>query len=143
MAISSYASKAYMVSLSSWRKARKGLSSSVLKMSNLVDADMDMNPTIRPVLDLSDVSSGASQINSMFKNPSLQMESNLNSISAGMKNRNQNGNDFASAIDKLGSNLGKGGDTYNINGVSYADTDTDISNAISVILRAANVERRR
>ena len=142
MAISDYASKAYSVSSTVGKEAKKGLSESVSKMSNLIDANMDTNPVIKPVLDLSDISSGAGQINSMFKNPSLEVASNLNSISTGMKNRNQNGNEVVTAIDKLGNNLGKNGDTYNINGISYADTDSDISNAINVLIRAANIERR-
>lgn len=142
MAISSYASKAYSVSANVGEEAKKGLTSSVLKMSSLVDADMDSNPVIRPVLDLSEVSNGATKINSLLGNPSLQTKANLNYISSGMKNRNQNGNEIVSAIDGLRSSLGNTGNTYIIDGVSYADTDKDISNAIGVLIRAANVERR-
>jgi hypothetical protein len=59
-----------------------------------------------------------------------------------MKTKNQNGNsEVVSAIDKLSKNLGGSGDTYNINGVTYG-ADGEISEAISVLLRAANVERR-
>ena len=123
--------------------AKKGLSNAVSKIANILDTNMDAQPTIRPVLDLSDVESGAGYLNSMFNNPTVGLMSNLNAISLGMNTRNQNGNDdVVSAINKLSKNLGNtGGDTYNINGVSV-DDDSNIRNAVQTIIRAAVVERR-
>lgn len=142
MGIDQYSSKIYRVTEAVGQEATRGLSAAVAKMSSLVDSDVG-NPTIRPVLDLSDVENGAGLINSMFGNPSLQLASNLNSISSGMKSRVQNGNsDVVSAIDKLGKNLEtNGGNTYNLGGISYSD-DTAIGRAVQELVRAVEVEGR-
>ena len=62
-----------------------------------------------------------------------------------MNQRNQNGvnSDVVSAINKLRKDLGntRGGDTYNVNGVTY-DDGSNISNAVKSIVRAARIERR-
>lgn len=44
------------------------LSDSFSKISDCIDTDMDIQPTIRPVLDLSDVNAGAKTINAMMSN---------------------------------------------------------------------------
>ena len=50
--------------------------------------------------------------------------------------------DVISAINELSKNLGNvGGDTYNINGVTY-DDGSNITNAVQTIVRAATVGRR-
>ena len=79
----------------------------------------------------------------MFNNPSIALATNLGAISSGMNNR-QNGNeDVVAAINKLGKTLsGVKGDTYNVNGVTY-DDGSAISDAVSELVRAARVERRR
>ena len=46
--------------------ATGGLSDAMSIVADLLNGDMDAQPTIRPVLDLSDVESGASRINSLF-----------------------------------------------------------------------------
>ena len=79
-------------------------------------------------------------------NQAVGVSANLNAISNGVNNRIQNNatnTDILSAISKLGSNLGsvKTGNTYNINGVTY-DNGSEIQNAVEVLIRAANVERR-
>ena len=48
--------------------------------------------------------------------------------------------EVVSAINQLGSNL-PNGDTYNINGITY-DDGSNISDAVSTLIRAAIVERR-
>lgn len=142
MGINEYSSKVYRVSENVGNEAKRGLSAAIAKVSSLIESDMDANPTIRPVLDLSEVSDGAGYINSMFGNPSMQLAANLNSISSGMKSRIQNGNsDVVSAIDKLGKNLGNGGNTYNFGGITYSD-DGPINSAIKELIRAVDIERR-
>lgn len=50
-------------------------------------------PVIRPVLDLSDVSSGMGRMNRMFGvNPSIEVLSNIGAIQAGMNQRQNTGN---------------------------------------------------
>jgi len=143
-ALSDSVNKVYKTSSMVGDTARKGLSKAVSKIADIVNTDIDSQPTIRPVLDLSDVESGAGYLNSMFNNPSIGVMSNLNAISAGVNSRLQNGgnSDVISAINELSKNLGNvGGDTYNINGVTY-DDGSNITNAVQTIVRAATVGRR-
>ena len=140
--ISQYSERVYDVGQNVANNAQQGLASAISKVSSLVESEVK-NPTIRPVLDLSDVSDGAGLINSMFTNPTMQVASNLSSISYGMNNRNQNGTaDLLNAIDKLGRNIGNtSGNTYNINGVTY-DDGSNINRAVEELVRAIEVERR-
>ena len=121
-----------------------GLRSAMSKVGDAVDSDIDTQPTIRPVLDLSDVKAGAGSISNMFgMRPSVSVMSNLGRISS-MMNENQNGtnDDVISAIKELGDKIdGISGDTYTINGVTY-DDGSNISEAVKSIVRAARVERR-
>jgi tape measure domain-containing protein len=140
------ADKTYSAGYDMADSARKGLSKAISKVADVINSDMDTQPTIRPVLDLTDIRNGASSINSMFNStPTMGVMSNLSAISSGMNAARQNGvnSDVVSAIDNLRKDLGNvGGNTYNVNGVAYADTDTDINNAVRTLVRAAKVERR-
>ena len=46
--------------------AREGLRNTLSKIRNLVSGDLDFQPTIRPVLDLSDVDSKTQKLNAML-----------------------------------------------------------------------------
>lgn len=115
------------------------------RISRLLDGDMNTQPTIRPVLDLSDIKSGASAINGMLNGtPTLGVMSRLNAINSMMGERNQNGSmdDVVSAINRLRKDLGNvGGNSYNINGLTY-DDGSSISEAVKELVRAAVIERR-
>jgi len=117
----------------------------ISRIADVVGSDVDTQPTIRPVLDLSDVRSGAGAINGMFgMTPSIDVLSNIGAVSSMMNSRIQNGGngDVISAINKLGKTLGNiGGNTYNVNGVTY-DDGTNVSNAVQELVRAARVGRR-
>lgn len=121
------------------------MSDSIRKMSTVFSMDIDANPTIRPVVDLSSVESGADRINDLLNTESsIGVMSNLNSINNMMNRRNQNGinDDVVSAIDKLRNDLGNmNNTTYSINGVTY-DDGSNIADAVKAIVRAARVERR-
>ena len=128
--------------------AGSALDSTKKALSNVVrmmNSDISTQPTIRPVLDLSDVSAGAGAINGMFNmTPSVGVMSNIGTISS-MMNRVQNGanDDVISAIKDLGRTIGNAsGDTYQINGITY-DDGTEVSDAIGALVRAARIERRR
>ena len=124
--------------------AKEALINAVSKMSNILDSDVDVQPVITPVLDLSNVTSGAASITSLLGGTqSVGVRSNLNAINTAMKlNQNGQNDDVVYAIDKLRKELGNlnSGDTYSINGV-YA-SDDDIVDAIKTIVRAVKVERR-
>lgn len=127
------------------KTATKSFSNAINKVNDILNTDMDMQPTIRPVLDLSDVESGAATIGRMFgMGSSIGVTSNLGAISSMMANRNQNGgnDDVISAINKLGKSLGNvGNTTYNVNGVNASD-DAAVVDAVKTLIRAAKIERR-
>lgn len=124
--------------------AKTGLSSAISKVKNLIENGVDNQPTIRPVLDLSEVEAGANGISDMFGvNPSVALMSNVRSINS-MMNSRQNGtnDDVISAIKDLGRKIGNAsGDTYTVNGVTY-DDGSNITDAVKTLVRAARVERR-
>lgn len=124
--------------------AKNGLSKAISKINDLFGGEIDTQPTIRPVLDLSDVTAGAGVLNGMFDTTAnVGVSSNIRSISSMMNNRqNGNNNEVISAIKDLGASLGNNtGDSYYINGVSY-DGENGVAEAIKTIARAALVERR-
>ena len=104
---------------------------------------MDAQPTIRPVLDLSDVRAGANSIAGMFSgNRTLAISApGVGVISASMANRQNGNNDLASAINKLAKSNGKSGDIYNFNGFSYSE-GSDVAGALQTLVRAAKMEGR-
>lgn len=116
----------------------------ISNISDMVGSDVDNQPVIRPVVDLSAVSAGASAIDGMFgMTPSVGVLSDLRMIGS-MMNGNQNGgnDDVVSAINKLGKTLGNlSGDTYNVNGITY-DDGSNITNAVQDLVRAARIGRR-
>lgn len=137
--------KVYDSSYSVGSYAKDALNRSLLKISNIIDNNIDASPTIRPVLDLTDIEAGAGTIGSLLDSTkSISVMSNLGAISYGMRNR-QNGNgDVVDAINKLSKSLGDNtrGDTYSINGITY-DDGSNIKEAVETLVRAAKVERRK
>ena len=124
--------------------AIKGTSDAISRISNAINSDIDAQPTIRPVLDLTDVETNARRINGLLGTPSIATLSNVGTINRMMSNR-QNGvnDDVISAIDNLGRKLGNiSGDTYQINGITY-DDGSNVSDAVKTLIRAARVERRK
>ena len=113
------------------------------RIGNIINSDTENTMTLRPILDLSEVKSGVSQIGSLFGQPSLAVATNIGAISSNFRGRNQNGNtEVVSAIDKLRKDLGGvKGDTYVIDGITY-DNGSEIQEAVSTLVRAAKIERR-
>ena len=127
------------------KTATKSLSSSISRISDMVSTDIDTQPTIRPVLDLSDVRSGASVLGNMLDmDSSIGVRTNIGAISSMMSLRGQNGGngDIVSAIDKLSKKMDNmGNTTYHIDGVTY-DDGSNVANAVSSLTRAIRMERR-
>ena len=143
--ISSYADKVYSSSSDMANSARAGLSDAISRIQNILNSDIDTQPTIRPVLDLSDITANSSKITSLFDmSPSVGVMTNIGAISNSMNSR-QNGktnDDVISAINGLRDLLSnKTGDTYTIGNITY-DDGSEISNAVKTLVRAARVERR-
>ena len=114
-------------------------------MLDVINSDIDAQPTIRPVLDLSDVTDGANSINGMFSmRPSVGLLTDVGAINSMMNNKIQNGGngDVISAIKDLKDSISNSsGNVYSINGITY-DDGSNVSNAVEALMRAARMERR-
>ena len=127
--------------------AISGTKDAIARVAELLSSDIDSQPTIRPVLDLSDVKSGASAINGLFgMQPSVDLLTNVGSIST-MMNGRQNGlnttnDDVVAAIKDLKSAISKSsGDSYSINGITY-DDGSNIADTIKSLVRVSRIEGR-
>ena len=121
-----------------------GTKDAISRIASIVTSDIDAQPTIRPVLDLSDIKSGANAIRNMLNGRTMSVATrNVGTINSTMRyNQNGTNSDVISAIEDLGRRLGNGyGNTYNINGITY-DDGSEVSNAIKTLIRAAKIERR-
>lgn len=126
------------------KEAIKGTGNAISRIADLISEDINTEPTIRPVLDLSDISSDANRLNSMFDmRPPIGLMSNVRAVNS-MMNSNQNratNDDVISAIKDLGGKLGSSGDTYNFGDFTY-DDNSNVSEAVKALVRAARLERR-
>ena len=122
-----------------------GAQNAIDQIKNIMDIDTNVNPTIRPVLDLSNVKTGAGSINKLLKNGStIGVSANINRVSSMMNLRSQNGGarDVVYAINKLRKDLGNvGNNTYNVNGITY-DDGSNVASAVETLIRTAILERR-
>ncbi len=125
--------------------AINSVSKSISKISDIVTSDIDAQPTIRPIMDLSDVRAGASTIGSLLNTESsIGVVANASRIGGMMSRYSQNrGNDdVVSELSKLRSEIGNMSNTsYNINGITY-DDGSNVSAAVQTLVRAARIERR-
>ena len=142
--INNMGKKVYNAGYDMGDNAISAVSNAIARISDIVNSDVDSQPTIRPVMDLDNVRSGMDTISRMLgATPSVGVLANVNAISSSM-NRGQNGaSDVVSAIKDIGKKLSSsGGDTYNINGITY-DDGSNIAEAVKTLVRATKVERRR
>ena len=125
--------------------ATSSLSNSISRISEMIDSDIDSQPTIRPVLDLSDVRSGASTIGNMLNmDSSVGVKANVGAISTMMSNRQNgaNSDDIVAGIKALRKDLANmPREEYNINGITYSG-DSEVNDAIRTLVRAARIEGR-
>ena len=126
--------------------ATDSISSTVNRISSALENDIDVQPTIRPVLDLSEVTSGANAIGGLFSGRrTLTIDTGLvGTVSASMANR-QNGSstaDVVSSIKALRKDLANmPRESININGITY-DDGSNIAEAVHTLVRAAKIEGR-
>ena len=140
------AKAAYQASSEVGVSAREGLTNAVSKVASMVNSDMDFQPTIRPVLDLSDVESGAGAISGLFGMTPTVGLSSARTINSMVNSRLQNGtstSDVVSAIKDLKKMVGNTpSNSYTINGITY-DDGSSVSEAIQTLVRATRIERRK
>ena len=136
---------AYRVSRSATNLADSAITtmqSSISRIASVINDNIDAQPTIRPVLDLSNVEAGARSLNGMLNNSQLNasLSGDMSRSIGTIQNGNNNG-ELLSAIKDLQGNVGNSGDTYQINGITY-DDGSAISSAVQTLIRAAKIERR-
>lgn len=114
-------------------------------LHDLLSGDFDDEPVIRPVLDLSDIRSGAGQIGGILNSSPLGLSANFGAISensSAYRNR-ATADDILSALSIVGDEISNntGGDTYNLNGITY-DDGSNVADAVRTLIHAAKVGRR-
>lgn len=91
-ALIAWTSKAFSAGKEMVTSAMSGVSGIADMLSNIIDEDLDVTPTITPVIDLTNVNNGLSLMDSMFgsRNVSLDSETS-NRLGSGIQTMNQNG----------------------------------------------------
>lgn len=120
-------------------KAINAMSETANDISNVLNGNLE--PTITPVVDLSNVSNGAAAINSLFNSDrSLGLSTGINSIFG--RNVDMTNSDVVNAINKLRKDIdGLNNNTYNINGITY-DDGSNIIDAVETLVHAVKIEGR-
>lgn len=143
-ALDDYQAVSYKAGRSLADSSIDGLSQSISKIGSMLDSEMNVNPTIRPVMDLSEVKNGAASISDMLNSTNSIGIGHANTIDRMMNSRVQNGSftDVVSAVDRLRGALNDiGNTTYQVNGVTY-DDGSNIARAVGDLTRAIRLEGR-
>lgn len=116
------------------------------KIARALSMDIDADPSIRPVIDLSGVKKGIGDVNKLVTSvDDFALATNGTGLLAGSIGKVQNGvsnAEVVSAIKDLQDNMPQpSGDTYTIDGVTY-DDGTNVSTAVKTLVHAAKIERR-
>lgn len=83
-AISDYADNSYKAGTNMAAAAKNGLSNAISKIREFVDGEMEVQPTIRPVLDLSEVRSSAGRLTAILsRSQAMKISSSMNRETTG------------------------------------------------------------
>ena len=112
-------------------------------VSKLLNEEIDVNPKITPVLDLSNVTEGSKRLSDMIGSKEMQINARSGSIagSVGKIQNKYDNSDVISALNGLKESLNNNGPSYTINGITY-DDGSNVSAAVQTLVRAARIERR-
>lgn len=121
------------------------LNSTIKAVSDVLGSEIDGDPVIRPVLDLSEIQNGAGYIGDLLNaNGPVGINTNFGAISSNLsRSRGATTDDVVSALSSLKDTLGarSDGNTYNINGITY-DDGSNITDAVDTLVRAVIVGGR-
>ena len=112
-------------------------------VTKLLNGEIDANPKITPVVDLTNVKNGARLLNGMLGDQDVRINTRSGLLAGTVgeiQNRNDN-SDVISAIKDLKEGLNNNGSSYTINGITY-DDGSNVVNAVETLVRAARIERR-
>ena len=114
-------------------------------IGRIIDGEIDANPTIAPVLDLSNVERNSRRLGELLPgNESLSLTTDKATLMSRTIGQIQNGTrngDIVSALKDLKASMADNRPSYTINGVTY-DDGSNIVNAVETLVRAARIERR-
>ena len=113
-ALGDYADTSYKAGIEMASAARSGLSDAIARIGEVIDADVDSQPIISPVLDLTNIQNGANQINGLFSQRSVALAGvnaglanyNISAIAEQMKTSDSRNSEVVSAISELRSDFG-------------------------------------
>ena len=111
-------------------------------VSKILNDDIDANPKITPVVDLTNVKNGARLLNGMLGDQDVRINARTGMLAGTVgeiQNRHDN-SDVISAIKDLKEGLNNNGPSYTINGIY--DDGSNVVNAVETLVRAARIERR-
>ena len=127
------------------RLAIESIQHTVDLVNQVAHNEIDITPTVRPVVDLSEVRRSGSRISDYLKlSPSVTIKDNLGAISRiSDERRNDTTNsdllyalrDLKDSVNATPSNV------YNVNGITY-DDGSNVAAAVGSLIRAARIERR-
>ena len=130
------------------KSALDGTRAAMSGISTAIESGIHAEPTIRPVLDLSNLRNGLSSMNNLVPagftlNTNLDTRALDNVVTPRWSNNDYDLSDVVSAIDRLLDRIDNmpRGNTYNVNGINY-DDGSNVSNAVSALIRAARIEGR-
>ena len=144
-AIADNTKRAYDASADLATSAKTGLKGAFDKVSRLISGEVDVNPAIRPVLDLTNVKSGVNTLNNMLGlTPSVGVLANVSAVNSMMNQRSQvaSNDDVVYAINKLQKALSNVGNTTNIiEGITY-DDGSNVNGLVAALVQAIKMEGR-
>ena len=112
-------------------------------VADILNGEIDVNPKITPVMDLSNVMEGNKLLTNMIADHDMQINARSGSIAGSVgkiQNRYDN-SDVIAAVNGLKESLNNNGPSYTINGITY-DDGSNVSAAVQTLVRAARIERR-
>ena len=112
-------------------------------IGRFIDGEIDINPVITPVIDLTNVENSSKRLGDMFDNTNLRINGVSGTLAGGVgriQNRADN-SDVIAALKDLKDGMSNNANTYNINGVTY-DDGSNVASAVETLVRAARIERR-
>lgn len=155
MGLGEYAGQGFVIGLKAYQAASYsagetvadaatiGINESLAQIQRLMESDMEWQPTITPVLDLSGVQNGASQMQSMLAGASVSA-STANAISFSMNSRTAGASntDIVKAINDLNKRMDNiQQNVYNVNGITY-DDGSNVASAVGQLVNAMQIKRR-
>lgn len=146
-ALDDYSKYAYASGRNLMRSTLDGVSGFTSKVDDLISStfDTDAQPTIRPVMDLTDVRNGVDYINSALSgNSTFGILGQASRINRALSSNRQNGttDDVIRELSRLRSDIQKMPvNQYTVNGITY-DDGSAIAGAVGQLIRTTRLERR-